>query len=295
MSPEDPNYILWILELISASMSLLGSFFNMMMFIIFKDLRNEATELIFCLSISSFFTNFSYLIINPIHINDYKDEKICKIQGFSIIIFEISQSLWATLISYSAFRNTVFQNYEYTCIRRTCYLLIGFGFPFLISLTILLFNGIGKNERWCWINQEKFWLQTAIYIFMWLLIFISFYYIRIVILYLKRIFSDRNERELVNKFTLRIKFIPIIQACCMIPATIGKILHKFYNSQPLINVFDFPIPIFINIQGFFYSLVFGFHPQVKEHLASFCQKFRCCKDKEDSNTDSLSSSSSIRI
>ena len=53
---------LLILQNICASISIIGSLFNLTMYLILNDLRNEATELIVYLSISSMFTNISYIL-----------------------------------------------------------------------------------------------------------------------------------------------------------------------------------------------------------------------------------------
>ena len=142
---------LYIILLVLGSISILSSFFNMTMFVLLKRIRTEATELIFYLSIACILTNISYIMNfteNPLD----SSTAICQAQGFLMIWFDMSQAIWATLISYSVYNNIINDDTNHNAYKRIRYILIGFLLPFLVSLTVLLFHKIGYAQHWCWIE-----------------------------------------------------------------------------------------------------------------------------------------------
>ena len=267
---------LYIILLVLGSISILSSFFNMTMFVLLKRIRTEATELIFYLSIACILTNISYIMNfteNPLD----SSTAICQAQGFLMLWFETSQAIWATLISYSVYNNIINDDTNHNAYKRIRYILIGFLLPFLVSLTVLLFHKIGYAQHWCWIElpADKN-IRNIIYISMyslfWCSSFLSFYYIQKVINFLEKNYTNKQEKEIIYKYIKRIRLFPIIQMSCLIPGTINRILELIGLRQ---SFFEYLTVIVISLEGFLYTIVFGFNPIIKTKIDEILQK--CCK------------------
>lgn len=282
---------IYIIELSIGGLSILSSFFNISIFILFESIRTEATELIFCLSISSIMTNISY-IIQFTEDETVSKTGICQAQGFLMIWFEFSQAIWATLISYSVYNNIINNDNKHTRDKRVKYIIIGFIAPFFISLSSYITGIIGYSGYWCWMDMTtNFNVARIIYImafsFFWSLFFVSFYFIRNVIIFLEKNYTDKTEKEIIYKYIKKIRLYPMIQVMCMIPCTLNRFIQLF--GQHFI-IFDYLIVIFFSIQGFLYALVFGFNPFIKDRLKEFFQKYcNCClgEDQEKKGKEEL--------
>jgi hypothetical protein len=276
-----------ILEFIFGSLSIAGSFFNISMFLFFKDLRNEATELIFHLSMSCIFTNISYLLaFSP---NNEISSLICNLQGITMIFFESSQAIWVTIISYSAYKNCIFyeNGYVYNCQIRISYLVWAYILPLFLVLFCCFYDYVGFNNYWCWIKEEEKELISVIYLFLWSLIILSGFYIIKVITFLKNHYTNRKETEMISRYTSKIKYYPIIQICCLIPASICRLLKQIDKNHTLCLLELLNI-IFLNLQGFLYSLIFGLNPLIIDRIAQKVKDF--CKKKEEIDPSSIESS-----
>ena len=269
------NHI-FIIELLLGSMSILSSFFNMAMFILIKSVRTEATELIFYLSIACILTNISYIMNfteNPLD----SSTAICQAQGFLMIWFDMSQAIWATLISYSVYNNIINDDTNHNAYKRIRYILIGFLLPFLLSLTALLLKLLGYAKYWCWIDltADKN-IRNIIYISMyslfWCSSFLSFYYIQKVINFLEKNYTNKQEKEIIYKYIKRIRLFPIIQLTCLIPWTISPILELFGMKN---KFFEYLSVTVYSLEGLLYSIVFGFNPIISRKIEEILQK--CCK------------------
>lgn len=277
--------LIYLIEITIGSISLIGSFFNIFCFVFFKSLRCFALEIVFYLSLACMLTNISYMI-NFIKTNDESfDDTLCKIQGFGMIWFEHSQSIWATLIAYSISKNVV--NYdkkvEKTSIcTRISFVFLGYISPLALSLFAYHSDMIGPSGNWCWIKttaaSDKTKAYTYIMIFygiMWLMFFISVALICKVVHFLKHLYISRDEKELIYKYTSRLRIFPLIQMLTLIPCTIHRTLDYLSIECPPWS--DYLIVVLISSQGFLYAIVYGFNPKVRSKLSGFIEKYICCK------------------
>lgn len=282
---------IYLVEIVIGGISILSSFFNMLMFIFYRSVRTEASELIFCLSIACIMTNISYIM----HFTKNEENTkgfICQTQGFLMMWFELSQAVWATLISHSVYNNIINDDNELTGAKRVKYVLIGFIIPLMASISLLMTKQLGYAKYWCWIDTTtniylRKIIYSAIFGFLWLLFFFSFYFIYKVIRFLEKHYTKNDEKEVIYKYIKRIRLFPIIQVSCMIPGTLSRFLQIFGITHIF---FDYLNVIFISMQGLLYSLVFGFNPIIKTQVKELFQ--RCCnccyEDGEDPKQSVLS-------
>ena len=278
---------IFIIEIIIGSLSLLGSFFNIFCFVFFKSLRCFALEIVFYLSLSCMLTNITYLINIIQNEEEERNNTLCKIQGFSMIWFELSQSIWATLIAYSISKNVI--NYDKKVEKtqlstRLTFIFLGYVSPLSISLFAYFSDMIGPSGNWCWIkttdkDTKGFVYVMIVYGIMWLMFFISVCLIVKVVHFLKNLYISQDEKELIIKYTTKLRVFPLIQMLTLIPCTVQRSLDFF--GIKIWDWSEYLIIILISSQGFLYAIVYGFNPKVRNKLSQFVQKFICCRKHEE--------------
>ncbi len=147
----------YIVEIILASISILGSIFILFVFFCFKDLRTWAFELVALLAFSSIINSFSYIFYYFDSGTSDIDKNKCYAQAFLMVWFENSQFIWAMLIGFSIYESIVLskEEEEVTARKRICYFFIAFVIPLLFSIFTYTYNFLGPMGNWCWIGEYK--------------------------------------------------------------------------------------------------------------------------------------------
>jgi hypothetical protein len=231
-------------------------------------------------------TNITYLI-NIIRVDEILNSTLCKIQGFGMIWFELSQSIWATLIAYSISKNVI--NYDKKVEKtqlstRIGFIFLGYVSPLFLSLFAYFSDMIGPSGNWCWINTSEQDTKAYVYVMivygiMWLMFFISVFLIVKVVHFLRNLYISQNEKELIIKYTSKLRIFPLIQMLTLIPCTIQRSLDFF--GIKIWDWSEYLIIILISSQGFLYAIVYGFNPKVRNIVSQFVQKFICCREPDD--------------
>lgn len=276
------NEWIYFVELSIGILSMIGSSFIIIAFIFYQTLRNKAFELVFYMTIASFFNNLSYLI-NYIDADNriVQDMTLCRAQAFLMIWSEVSQMTWAFLISYSVYDSVV--NFDYwsaedhysTCIQRIKYLSIGFLWPLVVSTIGLACDYLGPSGKWCWINSitnNPFAIAYGwfIYAILWSSIISGCVITFLVIRFLCRTYSGQKY-VIVSRFVTKLITYPLIQIICWLPATLNRLVFELSGSYNLyLQLFAL---VFVLSQGLAYAFVYGFNPQVRSAVyATFCKK-----------------------
>jgi hypothetical protein len=240
-------------------------------------------ELIANLTISSVFTTFAYI---SGHLKDQvvDFDLICKAQAFSMILFEISQYIWSTLLLMFLYVNIVYDEHNKkisNCIRFKNY-FIGYGLPLMFSLVCYFLDILGTSGRWCWLNTDNpsetiNMFEIFEFVLIWLLIFTNC----IILLILnKKHNQSSSEVRRVHSYVRYICMYPIVQIICLFPPTISRLVRAFVNFDnyilEIIQVF------LIVLQGLFYTIIYVSNPAVKKVLMkSFASFFTCrCRKRK---------------
>lgn len=269
---------LYILEIVLGTISCTACSITIIIFFIRKDIRTFAFELILYLSIACLGSTISYLII---YINDDDDiiginMPICLGQAFSMLLFESSQILFATLISYYIYKEI--KPYKSrddisTFTRRIIYLSIGFGIPLTVCIIALSLDLLGPSGKYCWINTINPSLGAKIYelldhFFIWCLIATNF----IIAIKVKRLSLSENDSEFVKTLIV----YPIISMISWLPATINRIL-LFFDVK--IAAFSVIYIILNHLEGIAYIFASSYNSKkFKNTILKLCKK-KCYKKK----------------
>ena len=253
-------------------------------FICYKKIHSYNIEQIVYLSLSTII-----LILGYIFGWDNKDNsKMCQSQAIMIIIGEMSQYFWSTLIIYTLY-DTLY-NFEHASKasvmkRRIIHFLIGFGIPIIIAIiaTICTFTGKSDQDYWCSIQSKPFLI--VLFVIIWLSIFLNMYLLFKVKSFFK-ILLLKEERHIVNKDLQKLTCYPIIQMIAVLPDSLGKLIMLLkYDEKGTRKIIQTITLIVTLLQGLCIAIIFGAVSNVLKRL--FCCKKEKVEISEIENTKEI--------
>jgi len=239
----------------TASLSIIGAFFIVMTFLLFKETRTYGTKLIFFLSISDLITSIGFLPWN-------KNYFLCILQASTLQFFEMSSYLWSLAISISLFQVFYLEKEGESKMLVIVVHLITLILGSVSVAVCILLGRFGKAGSWCWITEPSDPIRLIVYgvviaIIIWMCL--SFVAIRL------KLGSIRSEfhQNLKTRLSLYAGAFIVSQ----IPAVVNRIQNYIQPDNPIFILFLVQA-IFQPSQGFFNALVYGFY----EHL--FIEKYK---------------------
>ena len=281
----DNNNSIFTVFLILGIIVIVCLFIVIFTFICYKKIHSYNIEQIVYLSLSTII-----LILGYIFGWDNKDNpKMCQSQAIMIIIGEMSQYFWSTLIIYTLY-DTLY-NFEHASKasvmkRRIIHFLIGFGIPIIIAIIakICTFTGESDKGYWCSIqssNGSKPFL-IVLFVIIWLSIFLNMYLLFKVKSFFK-ILLLKEERHIVNKDLQKLTCYPIIQMIAVLPDSLGKLIMLFkYDKIKIIKTITLIVTL---LQGLCIAIIFGAVSNVLKRL--FCCKKEKVEISEIENTKEI--------
>ena len=282
------NYSIFTVFLILGIIVIVCLFIVIFTFICYKKIHSYNIEQIVYLSLSTII-----LILGYIFGWDNKDNsKMCQSQAIMIIIGEMSQYFWSTLIIYTLY-DTLY-NFEHASKasvmkRRIIHFLIGFGIPIIIAIIakICTFTGESDKGYWCSIqssNGKPF--LVVLFVIIWLSIFLNMYLLFKVKSFFK-ILLLKEERHIVNKDLQKLTCYPIIQMIAVLPDSLGKLimLFKYDEKGTSIKIIQTITLIVTLLQGLCIAIIFGAVSNVLKRL--FCCKKEKVEISEIENTKEI--------
>ena len=284
----DDNNSIFTVFLILGIIVIVCLFIVIFTFICYKKIHSYNIEQIVYLSLSTII-----LILGYIFGWDNKDNsKMCQSQAIMIIIGEMSQYFWSTLIIYTLY-DTLY-NFEHASKasvmkRRIIHFLIGFGIPIIIAIIAKICTFTGKNDKdyWCSIqssNGKPF--LVVLFVIIWLSIFLNMYLLFKVKSFFK-ILLLKEERHIVNKDLQKLTCYPIIQMIAVLPDSLGKLIMLFKGDEKdtSIKIIQTITLIVTLLQGLCIAIIFGAVSNVLKRL--FCCKKEKVEISEIENTKEI--------
>ena len=254
-------------------------------FICYKKIHSYNIEQIVYLSLSTIILILGYIF----GWDNEKNPQMCQSQAIMIIIGEMSQYFWSTLIIYTLY-DTLY-NFEHASKasvmkRRIIHFLIGFGIPIIIAIIAKICNFTGKSDKdyWCSIQSKPFLI--VLFVIIWLSIFLNMYLLFKVKSFFK-ILLLKEERHIVNKDLQKLTCYPIIQMIAVLPDSLGKLIILFKGDEKgtSIKIIQTITLIVTLLQGLCIAIIFGAVSNVLKRL--FCCKKEKVEISEIENTKEI--------
>ena len=284
----DDNNSIFTVFLILGIIVIVCLFIVIFTFICYKKIHSYNIEQIVYLSLSTIILILGYIF----GWDNNENSKMCQSQAIMIIIGEMSQYFWSTLIIYTLY-DTLY-NFEHASKasvmkRRIIHFLIGFGIPIIIAIiaTICTFTGESDKGYWCSIqssNGKPFLI--VLFVIIWLSIFLNMYLLFKVKSFFK-ILLLKEERHIVNKDLQKLTCYPIIQMIAVLPDSLGKLIMLFKHDEKgtSIKIIQTITLIVTLLQGLCIAIIFGAVSNVLKRL--FCCKKEKVEISEIENTKEI--------
>ena len=284
----DDNNSIFTVFLILGIIVIVCLFIVIFTFICYKKIHSYNIEQIVYLSLSTIILILGYIF----GWENKNNPKMCQSQAIMIIIGEMSQYFWSTLIIYTLY-DTLY-NFEHASKasvmkRRIIHFLIGFGIPIIIAIIakICTFTGESDKGYWCSIqssNGKPFLI--VLFVIIWLSIFLNMYLLFKVKSFFK-ILLLKEERHIVNKDLQKLTCYPIIQMIAVLPDSLGKLIMLFKHDEKgtSIKIIQTITLIVTLLQGLCIAIIFGAVSNVLKRL--FCCKKEKVEISEIENTKEI--------
>jgi hypothetical protein len=279
--------IVWIVDVICGSISVICCLFISVCFVLFSSLRGYEFRLILYITLSDMITSIMYMI--PQSTND----EVCIFQG---TIFSLAENLRLGLTLYMTIylqltlksSEDKLKKYEKLSIFLVCIISSTFaGLPLIIT-SYENYDGV------CWIrvNSGNYLTGTLLrfglfYIPLWIVICYTTW---VYYLMIKNIKSLRSSSIVSGSFAesavTKLWLYPGTLIICWLPDSIYVIIEVF--DPEFKNLFLYCLSLGLNAGlGFFNALAYGYTPEVRDSILRFCIRKDITSPLTESSIESL--------
>lgn len=166
---DSQNFTIVIFNYLASALGVLGATFTITTYLLFKDARNVATSLIFCLALSDFCSSLGDTFIWMWF--DHSKWFVCNLQAFMLMFGLIASLMWGFMIGLYMFM-ALYINIEVETIDRFRFFFhfFAWGYAFSAALIPIFFNEYGimypgsvGTLQWCWVHDPKSKFRFALY------------------------------------------------------------------------------------------------------------------------------------
>ncbi|KAK6912883.1 hypothetical protein RJ641_022484 [Dillenia turbinata] len=140
--------ILTSINAVASSLSLVGSAFIVLCYILFKDLRKFSFKLVFFLALSDMLCSFFSMIGDP------SKGFFCYAQGYSTHFFCVASFLWTTTIAFTLHRTVVRHKTDVEDLEPMFHLYV-WGTSLVMTIIRSIGNDPGHMGAWCWTETGR--------------------------------------------------------------------------------------------------------------------------------------------
>jgi len=268
LNPNETSLL--VIALVEAILSLLGSLFIILTYVLIKRLRNFAFKLVVCLSISDVIISTGNLFTGDA-LDGYTNDSLCYLQSVLKNYGGLASVLWTTVIAYTLYSTVVVQRSILNLYGK--FVLFGFGIPLLMTGIPIMTNQYGRSGNWCWIKNDpnnKFGEGAMRFFQFYLPLWVAIGYNTYSYLEVIKCLKAYSGNSMETRFIGRLKYYPLILVFCWTLPTLNRIYTLFYDENPTFNVIH---TSFAGLQGFLNAIVYGCTASVRQVYSGYI----CCK------------------
>lgn len=259
----------------TAALSLVGSSFIVLCYLLFKELRKFSFKLVFFLALSDMFCSFFSIIRDP------SNEFFCHTEDFSRHFFCVASFLWTTTIAFTLHRTVVKHKSDIEEFGSVFHLYV-WGTSLAMTVMRSIGSDSGKLGTWCWTETEHTGQVAHFMTFygpLWSAILYNGYTYYQVNRMLNNAammasgMSDRSHQTGADKKALnKWGYYPLILIGSWTFATINR-MHDFINPGHRIFLLSFADVCFAGLMGLFNSIAYGLNSSVRNAIAERFDKY----------------------
>ncbi|KAG6555569.1 hypothetical protein Mapa_002804 [Marchantia paleacea] len=268
---EEQTHFLTRINVTASAFSFGGSFFIVLCYLCFKELRKFSFKLVFYLSLSDMLCSLFNLLGDP------REGFLCYVQGYSTQFFSVASFLWTTTIAFTLYRTVVKHKADVEEFGPAFHAYV-WGTAFLMTIIPSIGDDYGPAGAWCWVRTEttagKVLRFMTFYVPLWgAILFNGAVYFQVIrmLKYATRMavsMADRQrqvEARPEMKAMNRWGYYPLILIASWTFGTINRI-HDFVEPQnKLFWLYCLHIST-ASLMGLFNSIAYGLNAAVRRTL-----------------------------
>ncbi|XP_074280394.1 G-protein coupled receptor 1 [Silene latifolia] len=268
---NDERGILATVNTGASTLSLLGSGFIVLCYLLFKDLRKFSFKLVFLLALSDMLCSFFNIIGDP------STGFFCYAQGYSTHFFCVASFLWTTTIAFTLHRTVVQHKTDVEDFEPVFHLYV-WGTSLVLTIMRSIGNHHGHIRAWCWSQTGlagKVVHFGTFYGPLWgAILYNGFTYLQVIRMLKSatRMAAGMSDRELHSdarsdmRALNRWGYYPLILIGSWAFATINRI-HDFLEPGHKIFWLSFLDVGTAALMGLFNSIAYGLNSSVRRTLS----------------------------
>ncbi|XP_039125622.1 G-protein coupled receptor 1 [Dioscorea cayenensis subsp. rotundata] len=255
----------------SAALSLAGSAFIVLCYLLFRDLRKFSFKLVFFLALSDMFCSFFSIVGDP------STTFFCYVQDYSAHFFCVASFLWTTTIAFTLHRTVVKHKTDVEDFGSIFHLYV-WGASLVMTILRSIGSDYGQSGAWCWTENGstgKVAHFMTFYAVLWgAILYNGFTYFQVIRMLnnARRMavgISDRSnhlDSRADVKALNRWGYYPLILIGSWTFGTINRIHDFIYPGHKLfwLSVLDV---LFAGLMGLFNSIAYGLNSSVRRAIA----------------------------
>lgn len=267
MYTQEEQDIITGIAVATGVLSMIGSLFIVVCYLVFKDLRSFAFTLVFWMSLCDFFASIAKVMGDGAN----SGPLACHFQSIMMSFAELASVLWAGSIAFTLHKAYLqgvpaFSGSQIIVMAPRYHAVI-WSVVLLLVLLPLSTNSYGDAGGWCWIKEattaDKVWRYVQYYIILWAAwCYCIFVYVKVYNKMHREMGQDEKSKE-QRAVVLRIMFYPVILVVMWFPATLNRLVELFSGQVYGLTVLHV---LFAGLYGFANALTYGATPSVKTRL-----------------------------
>ncbi|XP_057851164.2 G-protein coupled receptor 1 [Cryptomeria japonica] len=253
-----------------SALSLTGSAFIVLCYLLFRELRKFSFKLIFYLALSDMFYSFFNILGDP------GKRFFCYAQGYSTHFFCVASFLWTTTIAFTLHRTVVRHKTDVEELGAIFHLYV-WGTSLVMIIIPSIGDGYGQTGLWCWIQTTragKVLQFITFYTPLWgAIVFNSFTYFQVIRMLnnATRMAAGMSDRQLQvdtkadMKAVNRWGYYPLILIGSWTFSTLNRI-HDFIEPNKKMFWLSFLDVGTAALMGLFNSLAYGLNSSVRRTI-----------------------------
>lgn len=277
LSDEQSEVLEW-LNIVISLLSIGGSSFVIVCYLLYRDLRSFAFYLVCMVAVSDFFFSIGLFFGDA---GGSKDTHLgasmglCMVQSLFISYFELTSLFWSVSIAYTLFEGFIKENPEFrpdSIAQYKCrFLAVCWGLPVILTVLPFTTDSYGDTGGWCWIKSEtpidSMWRFLQYYIWIWLAVAFNSFVFYNIHRKIKAIEASVGEPPQSNKMAKRLKLYPMILVAANTFAFIAAIVEA---GGTIVFGLSCVQVTFASSIGLLNALVYGMTPEINQRVCRGC-------------------------
>ncbi|KAL2632491.1 hypothetical protein R1flu_003970 [Riccia fluitans] len=268
---EEQTHILTRINVTASAFSFGGSFFIVLCYLCFKELRKFSFRLVFYLSLSDMLCSLFNLLGDP------REGFLCYVQGYTTQFFSVASFLWTTTIAFTLYRTVVKHKVDLEDFEPAFHIYV-WSTAFVMAIIPSIADDYGPAGAWCWVRNEtttgKLLRFMTFYVPLWgAILFNGAVYFQVIRMleYATRMAVSMADRQRQAEGRPEMKamnrwgYYPLILIASWTFGTINRI-HDFVEPHNKLFWLYYLHISTASLMGLFNSIAYGFNAAVRRTL-----------------------------